>query len=149
MPARRGSAILEYEIAMDPERDAMVKAVAERIRRRHRELSERATARRARAQVFARELAGRLAKADERVEKIVGFGSTFETWRIYRLDSDIDIGVVGGDWFTLTAAVPASEFDVSIESSISRTRSSVSTCSPTERRSMRSAETIEQLRAES
>ena len=99
---------------MDPERDAMVKAAAERIRRRYRALSERASARRVRAQEFARELAGRLAATDERVEKIIGFGSTFETWRNYRLDSDIDLGVVGGDWFKLTSVIPASEFDVSI-----------------------------------
>ena len=99
---------------METDRDALVKAAAERIRRRHRELEERAAKRRLRAMEFARELAVRLARADEDVRKIIGFGSTFETWRNYRLDSDIDLAIVGGDWFTLTAAIPASEFEVSI-----------------------------------
>ena len=27
-----------------------------------------------------------------------GFGSTWETWRTFRMDSDVDIGLEGGDW---------------------------------------------------
>jgi len=55
-----------------------------------------------------------LANADESVEKIIGFGSTFEEWRTFRMDSDIDLGIIGGDWFRLTRAIPESEFEVSL-----------------------------------
>ncbi len=30
------------------------------------------------------------------------------------MNSDVDIGVIGGDWSRLAAAVPLSEFDVSL-----------------------------------
>jgi len=100
---------------MESDREAgLVKAAAARIRKRHREREERAVARRERARRFARDLATRLGEADEELEKVIGFGSTFESWRNYRLDSDIDLGVEGGDWFTLTRAIPDSEFEVSI-----------------------------------
>lgn len=99
---------------MESDREALVKAAAARIRKRHVEREERAAARRERARAFARELAPRLGEADAGLEKVIGFGSTFESWRNYRLDSDIDLGVVGGDWFTLTGSIPQSEFEVSI-----------------------------------
>lgn len=92
----------------------MVRAAAERLRKRHHDREKRASERRARAQQFARELAVRLGASDPRVTRIFGFGSTFETWRPYRQDSDIDLGIVGGDWFTVTRAIPQSEFEVSI-----------------------------------
>ncbi len=99
---------------MESNREALVKAAAARIRKRTREKEEQAAARRTRALQFARDLAVRLGEADYRVERIIGFGSTFETWRNYRMDSDIDLAVIGGDWFTLTGAIPSSEFEVSI-----------------------------------
>src|SRR6056297_1534011 len=99
---------------MESDREALVKAAAARIRKRTAEKEERAATRRVRARQFARDLAVRLGEADHRVEKIIGFGSTYETWRNYRLDSDIDLAVIGGDWFALTEAIPSSEFEVSI-----------------------------------
>lgn len=99
---------------MESDRGALVRAAADRMRQRHREREERAAARRERARRFARELAVQLGESDDRLRKVIGFGSTFESWRNYRLDSDIDLGVIGGDWFTLTGAVPDSEFEVSL-----------------------------------
>ena len=103
-------AAAEHEV----DHESMVRQAAERLRQRERRRDRAREDRRARAQAWAREIAGVLAEADHSVRKIVGFGSTFETWRAFRLDSDIDLGVLGGDWSRLTAAVSPSDFDVSI-----------------------------------
>lgn len=98
----------------DVDREAMIQQAAERLRKRDRLRERLCAARRARAQAWAHHVADVLAAVDPSVRKIVGFGSTFETWRSYRLNSDIDLGVVGGSWARLSAAVPTSEFDVSL-----------------------------------
>lgn len=92
----------------------MVRQAAERLMERDRRRSRARAERRARAQAWAQHVAGRLAEADPSVRKIIGFGSTFEMWRSYRMNSDIDIGVIGGDWSRLVEAVPRSEFEVSL-----------------------------------
>lgn len=71
----------------------MVRAAAKRLKKRYTELEKRAAERRVRAQEFARALAPGIAAADPDVVRIIGFGSTFETWRPYRMDSDIDLGI--------------------------------------------------------
>jgi predicted nucleotidyltransferase len=48
------------------------------------------------------------------VKRIWGFGSTFEEWRPYRSDSDIDLAFEGGSTVDLEAALPGSEFHVSL-----------------------------------
>lgn len=92
----------------------MVRQAAERLREKDRRRRRSCAERRARAQRWARHVARLLAEADPSVRKIIGFGSTFETWRSYRMNSDVDIGMIGGDWSRLSAAVPLSEFDVSL-----------------------------------
>lgn len=62
----------------------------------------------------ARTVAPWLGQADPEVTRIVGFGSTFETWRTYREDSDIDLGVQGGDVTALSRSMPEGEFEVSL-----------------------------------
>ncbi len=89
-------------------------AAARRLTQRWEERSERVEQRRREARVWASQLAATLGAADPTVEKIVGFGSTFETWRRYREDSDIDLGVVGGDRQRLSALVPPGPFEVSL-----------------------------------
>lgn len=79
--------------------------------RRDRENAER---RRTCAREFAVKLAKDLGSADPGVREIVGFGSTFESWRRYRMDSDIDLGMYGGDWSLLWSLIPESEFVVSL-----------------------------------
>jgi hypothetical protein len=84
--------------------------LAMRMQRSRLEAEERRT----RAQVFARGLARDLGQADQSLEKILGFGSTFETWRQYRLDSDIDLAMCGGNWDVLWSLLPDSEFEISL-----------------------------------
>lgn len=70
--------------------------------------------RRTRAQLWAREVAEILGEADPTLKRVIGFGSTFELWRTYREDSDIDLGIIGGNWSFLMRSIPSSEFDVSL-----------------------------------
>jgi len=83
---------------------------AKRLAERWKRSQDQAEKRRERAQDFARALA----KADPCVRMIVGFGSTFESWRSYRQDSDIDLALCGGDWGLLWSLIPHSEFAVSL-----------------------------------
>jgi broad specificity phosphatase PhoE len=71
--------------------DWPVKKAAERIRRKRKQREAALAARRERAQAFAKTLAEELGAADESLREVFGFGSTFETWRSYREDSDIDL----------------------------------------------------------
>ncbi len=91
-----------------------IKAAARRIRAKKEAERQEAQERRARAQEFGRRLAQRLGEADSRVVRVWGFGSTYETRRPYRLNSDLDIAVEGGDWFRLLDEIPPSEFEVSL-----------------------------------
>jgi len=59
-------------------------------------------------------IAAELGAADPGLEKVIGFGSTYETWRNYREDSDIDLAIIGGDWFKLMRHVPEGDFKVSL-----------------------------------
>lgn len=87
---------------------------AERLDARWRDARKEAEARRARAREFARKLAADLGRADPTLRAVIGFGSTFEQWRQYRQDSDIDLALVGGSWGELWSLVPKSEFAVSL-----------------------------------
>lgn len=87
---------------------------AKRIADRRRSSMVRSEERRVRAQAFARELARDLGRSDPEVRAVIGFGSTFEAWRGYRLDSDIDLAFRGGDWGRLWSRIPKSEFSVSL-----------------------------------
>jgi len=81
---------------------------AERLAARWRTNHIKAEDRRRRAQDFARKLAASLGRADPQVRTILGFGSTFETWRQYRQDSDIDLALCGGDWNLLWSMMKGS-----------------------------------------
>lgn len=87
---------------------------AERLAERWKKRLAQAEDRRVRARDFAGKLAVVLGRADPTVRAIVGFGSTFESWRQYRLDSDIDMALCGGNWGLLWSLVPKSEFSVSL-----------------------------------
>lgn len=94
--------------------DPMVKAAAARLRRIEAERDRAAAERRARAQEYARALAERFGRMDPSLRAVVGFGSTFETWRAFRPDSDIDLGLIGGNLSLLEPTLEPSEFDVSL-----------------------------------
>ncbi len=70
--------------------------------------------RREAAQALARTVAIQLGKRDDRISRVIGFGSTFELWRNYRLDSDIDLAIIGGDWYEATRDLPVSDIEISI-----------------------------------
>ena len=55
-----------------------------------------------------------MAQADHSLVKIIGFGSTFETWRNYRIDSDIDLAIVGGSLRLIEKILPECDFEFSI-----------------------------------
>lgn len=94
--------------------DFSVREAAERIRRKTEIREQERAERRTRAKEWARRTAVHLGHCDRSLQRVFGFGSTFEEWRNYRSDSDIDLGVEGGDWSLLMRSIPPSEFDVSI-----------------------------------
>lgn len=46
--------------------------------------------------------------------RVWGFGSTYEAWRRYRLDSDIDLATEGGSAYELLKSVERSAFKVDV-----------------------------------
>ena len=94
--------------------DFDIHAAATRIHHQYSARRRQALARRERAQAFGRSLAPLLAAADAGLIRVWGFGSTFETWRNYRLDSDLDLGIEGGNNSLLLDHIPPSEFEVSL-----------------------------------
>ena len=91
-----------------------VQKAADRIRRIRKRREQLLRERRQRAQESGRMIAAELGAADPGLEKVIGFGSTYETWRNYREDSDIDLAIIGGDWFKLMRHVPEGDFKVSL-----------------------------------
>ena len=91
-----------------------VKKAADRIRRIRKAQDQKLRARRQRARESGRKIAAELGATDPGLEKVIGFGSTWETWRSYREDSDIDLALIGGDWFRLMRHVPEGEFKISL-----------------------------------
>jgi predicted nucleotidyltransferase len=70
--------------------------------------------RRAQAQTIGRELADALVASHPDVKKVWGFGSTFETWRAFRMDSDIDLAVEAGNVLELSRLVEDCGFPVDL-----------------------------------
>lgn len=91
-----------------------VSAAAERLRKKREKRQKARELRRERARQWGLSIAEDLGAADSSVRQVFGFGSAFETWRTFREDSDIDLAIVGGDWFRLVRRIPQSEFDVSL-----------------------------------
>jgi hypothetical protein len=90
------------------------KIAAERLRRENGREAEALAARRLRAQQLGHHLAERLLAAYPMARKVWGFGSTFETWRSYRMKSDIDLAVEQGDILTLMRLVEGEEIEVDL-----------------------------------
>jgi hypothetical protein len=91
-----------------------VREAADRIRQKTATREKQRAERRERAKAWARKVALELGAVDPTLRRVYGFGSTFESWRNYREDSDIDLGIEGGNWSRLMGALPPSEFEVSI-----------------------------------
>ncbi len=91
-----------------------ISLAAERIRRKRQKRDKEREERRKRAQEWGRKIAVILGSEDPELQKVIGFGSTYEIWRTFREDSDIDLAVIGGDWFRLSGCIPRGEFKVSL-----------------------------------
>jgi hypothetical protein len=52
--------------------------------------------------------------SDPSITRIWGLGSTFEEFRPYRMDSDIDLAVEGGDILSLLSITEDSSFKVDL-----------------------------------
>lgn len=87
---------------------------ARRIRLQNEEETRKLKVRRARAQDFGRELAQIIINAHPEVGRVWGFGSAFETWRSFRMTSDVDLAVESGDIIDLFLLVENREFSVDV-----------------------------------
>jgi len=90
------------------------KAAGRRINDENRLEDERIERRRIAARAEAGRLADAMRATDPGVKAIRGFGSTFEDGRPYRMDSDIDIAIEGGDLLSLEKIADASCFKVDL-----------------------------------
>lgn len=91
-----------------------VSIAAKNLLLKHQEENRELEERRALGQKLGKMTAGLMADADDSLVRIIGFGSTFETWRNYRFDSDIDFAVMGGSLKKLESVIPESDFEFSI-----------------------------------
>ena len=91
-----------------------VRAAAERLNALNRKETAAREARKHEADKEGRRLALLLGRSDGQVRRVWGFGSAFETDRPFRLDSDIDLAVEGGDYPALCRIVEGSSFAVDL-----------------------------------
>ena len=99
---------------MMPEKPFDVSAAARNLREKHLEENRKLEKRRILGQDLAARTARLMAASDDSLVRIIGFGSTFEIWRNYRFDSDIDLAVTGGSLKKLESVIPRSTFEISI-----------------------------------
>jgi hypothetical protein len=91
-----------------------IEAAARRINEANRREDERIAARRIAAQEEARRIATGLRAKDSGIRAVWGFGSVFETYRPFRMDSDIDLAIEGGDIVRLISVAEKSAFAVDL-----------------------------------
>jgi hypothetical protein len=94
--------------------DFDIEAAARRINEENRLEDTRTEARRLLAREEGRRLAGMLRGKDSSIRAIWGFGSAFEPSRPFRMDSDIDLAIEGGDLIKLLPIAEASSFKVDL-----------------------------------
>jgi predicted nucleotidyltransferase len=91
-----------------------IRAAAERINAQNRRENAAIAARKLQADTEGRRLARLLGESDPQVRSVWGFGSVYESGRPYRMDSDIDLAVEGGDHFAQLRLVETSTFPVDL-----------------------------------
>ena len=91
-----------------------IEAAARRINTENRKEDEKTAVRRQAAQAEARRMATEFRAQDASVSTIWCFGSTFDMSRPYRMDSDIDIAVEGGELLKLISIAENSSFSVDL-----------------------------------
>lgn len=83
--------------------------------KKNNESEQRAlTKRREAAQAEGRRLAKKILQEHPETLRVWGFGSTYEIWRHYRLDSDIDVAAERGSAYELLKSVETSDFKVDV-----------------------------------
>ncbi len=102
---------MEHEVPITP---GEIRAIAARIKRKNTQEQGVLELRRAKARKIAYELAQKIGTSDPEIQEIWGFGSVFELWRKYRMDSDIDLAMTGGNWFSACSLAEHPEFPVSL-----------------------------------
>jgi hypothetical protein len=91
-----------------------IESIAGRINEENRGEDERAAARRIAAQAEAARIAAALRSGDPAIRRVWGFGSVFEASRRFRMDSDIDLAIEGGDLYRAVSVVGNSSFKVDV-----------------------------------
>jgi hypothetical protein len=102
------------DFAGEKQRAWPVSQAAERLRCRQQKRDRERALRRKHAQKWGREVAAKLGSQDPELKQVIGFGSTYETWRTFREDSDIDLAIMGGNWSHLSRCIPNGEFKVTL-----------------------------------
>lgn len=90
------------------------KKAAQRIRAQNEKEKLELQLRRSRAQELGRELARDIILAHPEAGRVWGFGSVFETWRSFRLTSDLDLAVDSGDVLAIMSLVEGKDFPVDV-----------------------------------
>jgi len=91
-----------------------IEAAARRINEANRREDELIAARRLAAREEARRIASVLRAKDSGIRLMWGFGSVFEEYRPFRMDSDIDLALEGGDILRLLSSAEGSAFKVDL-----------------------------------
>ncbi len=89
-------------------------SAAQRIRLQNKKEERELESRRSRAQELGRELARDIIRRHPEARRVWGFGSAFETWRSFRMTSDIDLAVESGDIMAIMPLVEDREFPVDL-----------------------------------
>lgn len=95
------------------DQSAFLERIAARINRENREEAKKARLRKLQAGKEARRLCRLLVASDPSLEKVILFGSLLPG-RPFRMDSDIDLACVGGNFATLLSIAESSRFPVDI-----------------------------------
>ena len=91
----------------------LVEPYIRRIRQENRIETERAAELHSRAYAEARRLAQEMGKADGDLKKVILFGSALPG-RVFRIDSDIDLAISGGNRALLERVAAKSSFSVDL-----------------------------------
>jgi predicted nucleotidyltransferase len=103
---------MSKEALLDASDRALIAGIVIRQRRENEKEAAAAATRLAEARIEARRLSSLIAKQPG-VRRILHFGSS-ATGRSFRLDSDIDLGIEGGDILAAMSMVECSRFKVEV-----------------------------------
>jgi len=100
------------ESLLSPSDHELISTIARRVRKERVEVIRATAIRLEEARLEARRLAADIAALDG-IRRVIHFGSS-ATGRSFRLDSDIDIAIAGGDLFAAMGVAETSRFHVDV-----------------------------------